>query len=56
MKSALADTASALILGLLETLGGGCRVVTLHSDLVSVLVETLGSDVRLTQLRTSNED
>jgi len=52
MKSALAGTASALILGLLETMGGECRAVTLHLNLVRVLVETVGSDVRLTQLRT----
>lgn len=53
MKTALASTASALSLGLLETMGGGCRPVTRRSRLVSVLVEMVGSDVRLMQLRRS---
>ena len=48
MKLALASAASALILGLLETMGGECRVVTLHLNPVNVLVEILGSDERLT--------
>jgi len=48
VKSALASAASAPILGLLETMGGECRAVTLHPNPVSVLVEMLESDERLT--------
>lgn len=53
VKTALASTAPALSIGLLEMMGGGCRPITRLPRHVSVLVEMVGSDACLMQLYRS---